>query len=70
MNSEERTQQLNETERFTFMAFIVTAPLIYGIFWYVGILDARVSEQRRANDQPAHRLHTETTAERTDAQKT
>ena len=37
--SEARTENLRQTEKWAFITFVATAPLAYGLFWYVGILD-------------------------------
>ena len=39
MHSQARTDSLNQTEKWTFITFVATAPIFYGLFWYVGILD-------------------------------
>lgn len=39
MHSQARTDSLNQTEKWAFITFVATAPIFYGMFWYVGILD-------------------------------
>ena len=39
MKSEARSDSLREGERMALLGFVVTAPFIYGAFWYLGMLD-------------------------------
>ena len=38
-NSQARTDSLWQNEKWALITFVATAPIFYGMFWYVGILD-------------------------------
>ena len=38
-HSEERTEQLRQTERIAFGVFVATAPFVYGLFWWYGVIE-------------------------------
>ena len=38
-NSQARTESLWQNEKWAVITFVATAPIFYGMFWYVGILD-------------------------------
>ena len=39
LHSEERTSYLAQQERIALIAFVVSAPIAYGAFWYAGVFD-------------------------------
>ena len=39
MHSEARTESLRQTEKWALITFVASMPVIYGLFWYVGIWD-------------------------------
>lgn len=54
-DSEERTQSLRETEKWAVITFVVTAPIAYGIFWYVGVFDDPTQSFSRSRKTAADR---------------
>ena len=38
-HSEERTEQLRQTERIALGVFLATAPFVYGLFWWYGVIE-------------------------------
>ena len=39
LHSDERTSYLAQQERIALIAFVVSAPIAYGAFWYAGVFD-------------------------------
>ena len=49
-HSEQRTEQLRRFEKVGVGVFIATAPVVYGLFWYFGLLDS-VSKDKKPPTQ-------------------
>ena len=51
MHSQARAENLRQNEKWALITFVATMPIVYGMFWYVGILDdALESYSKRDRD--------------------
>ena len=66
-NSQARTDSLWQNEKWALITFVATAPIFYGMFWYVGILDRynpmdEFSKEERRGDQLEEEIRAEARA--------
>jgi hypothetical protein len=66
-NSQARTESLWQNEKWAVITFVATAPIFYGMFWYVGILDRynpmdELSKEESRGDQLKEEIRAEARA--------
>ena len=55
-HSEARTEQLRKTERIALGVFIATAPFVYGMFWWCGIVELPWGKKSAPSSDAAPRV--------------